>query len=278
MLNRFDRKFGRDLLESVPRGPGVYRFLNGTGRIIYIGKAVNLRRRLGQYRKARRLKRHRRMAAIVREAVSLSFERCELELDALLLEDRLIREHRPKWNVQGAYCFLYPFVGIRQDRGAGALELVLTSRPDGFPGFQFYGAYRSRQLVEEGFEALTSLVGVICDLESSRGGIHRFRRVPAAWAASLGSFFQGESQEALSGLVLALTECAWARRQPDRIQDSLNALKRFWKHEAKRLRDARKALGLGDEIISQQRRDELFIRYRRYLANSEARRRNAPTP
>lgn len=230
--------------------------------MIYVGKAVNLRRRLGQYRNVRRLKRHRRMAAIVREAASLSFEICPSELDALLLEDRTIRELRPKWNVQGAFCFLYPFVGIREDTAARALELTVTTRLERHPGFRLHGAFRSRQIVEEGYEALVSLIGVVCDLESFRAGVHRFRRVPGDWVKSLDAFLGGESQEALAALVLALTESPWARRRPEKIQDDLNALKRFWKHEARRLRDMRRALGLGNEAIPQHRRDELFLRYR----------------
>ena len=59
----FDRKFGADFLTGVPRGPGVYRMYDAAGGLLYVGKAGNLRRRLGQYRTARRTKKDRKRRA-----------------------------------------------------------------------------------------------------------------------------------------------------------------------------------------------------------------------
>jgi excinuclease ABC subunit C len=46
----FDRRLGDDFLATVPRSPGVYRVLDAGGVVVYVGKAVNLRRRLSRYR------------------------------------------------------------------------------------------------------------------------------------------------------------------------------------------------------------------------------------
>jgi len=52
----FDRKFGVDFLAGVPREPGIYRMYDAADGLLYVGKARNLRRRLAQYRTARRTK------------------------------------------------------------------------------------------------------------------------------------------------------------------------------------------------------------------------------
>ena len=66
-------------------------------QLIYVGKAKNLRRRLSQYRHAKRLKKHSKMRSIIKAAERIEHEVCATELDAFLLETRLIQAHRPRW-------------------------------------------------------------------------------------------------------------------------------------------------------------------------------------
>ena len=62
-MRLFDTKFGADFLAGVPTEPGVYRFYDVEGALLYVGKATSLRRRLGQYRTAgRKKKEHKRHA------------------------------------------------------------------------------------------------------------------------------------------------------------------------------------------------------------------------
>ena len=105
---KFDQRLGRTTLESLPTQPGIYRFFNEADELIYIGKAKNLRRRISQYRNARRCKAHAKMKKIVAEAVRLEHETCETEFDALTLENDLIQKHRPKWNVQAHFISYTP--------------------------------------------------------------------------------------------------------------------------------------------------------------------------
>ena len=110
-LKRFDRKFGADLVRELPAGPAVYLFKDGEGRVLYAGKAKNIRRRLQSYRNASRRKVHRKMRALVSEASTLEVRLQPSERAALLLENELIRAFRPRYNVDGAYTFLYPAIG-----------------------------------------------------------------------------------------------------------------------------------------------------------------------
>jgi excinuclease ABC subunit C len=109
----FDRKFGPEFLESLPGSPGVYLVYDQQDELIYVGKAINLKRRLSQYRNLMRRKKHRRMRGIVKEAGRIEIRCAETHLDACLTETMLIQQHRPRWNIVGAYSFLYPLIGIR---------------------------------------------------------------------------------------------------------------------------------------------------------------------
>ena len=159
-LRSFDRKFGTDFLESLPDSPGVYLVYDEEAELIYVGKAINLKRRLSQYRNTVRRKKHRRMRGIVTEAARIEIQCAETHLDACLKETILIQKHRPRWNIVGAYSFLYPLIGIRS--ASGDIEFCLTTTPEAvlkeYPGFEFHGAFRSRRITGAAFFALMRLL------------------------------------------------------------------------------------------------------------------------
>lgn len=274
MLKPFDRKFGQEFLASLPGEPGVYRIYDVAGKLIYVGKAKNLRRRLSQYRNARRRKKHLKMRSIVAEADRIEIEACASHIDALLLETRLIQSHRPRWNVAGAFHFLYPLIGVC--RRAEGLYFCYTSTPERFPEFAFHGSYRSRDITREAFEALTSLLRLVATpLPRARvfaaGGFARrdryslvaaFQGLPSDWEERAHAFFRGESRAAIEDLVLALVESPRARGSRRSVQRMLDQLKRFWKHEALALARVRKALDQETYPVTQRERDLLFLRYR----------------
>lgn len=265
-MSHFDKKFGKTLLKGLPTTPGVYFFHDTEGALIYVGKAKNLRRRLGQYRNAKRRKKHARMRAIVAEAGELRIEPCETEMAASLLEARLIQLHRPRWNVAGAFYFLYPMVGLNWN--AGILHLCYTTEPDAFPEFAFHGAYRSRHLTKDAFFALAELLAYVGHRERGRSHcrirrysyVLSFRQLPEDWFALWGLFLRGESRQAVEELILALVENAGARQAPRKIQEHLDAIKRFWRHEAAPLARARKTAAFEEYPVSQKERDILFLK------------------
>ena len=114
-MRLFDAKFGRNFLAAVPTAPGVYRFYDGPGALLYVGKAANLRRRLAQYRTAGRKRKERKRRALVTAAARIAWDVCESPLAAALTEIRLIQTLRPRRNVASAFPFLYPYVGIRAE-------------------------------------------------------------------------------------------------------------------------------------------------------------------
>jgi hypothetical protein len=242
---------------------------DAAGVVVYVGKAVNLRRRLSQYRNASRRKKHRKMREIVKSAVRVSFEACATELEAELRETALIQELKPRWNVVGAFSFLYPSIGL----GAtpqGHLRLAFSTQPGERADLDWHGAYRSREITGEAFFALLRLAGMLGHREKAaqrargtRTWCFEVRQLPGDWRASWSAFLRGESRAALSALVVALLDKPRARRDAAAVQADVDALERFYKHEALRLAEARRRVGETRWPVPQAERDALFIRARR---------------
>lgn len=270
-MSTFDKKFGPDFLSTIPNEAGVYRFKNEAEKVIYVGKAKCLRRRLAQYRLASGKKKHRRMRRIVKDAFSLEFETCPSHLEACLLEVRLIQELQPKWNIASSYSFLYPYLGMREQRGE--LSFVFTTLPERAEGYTLFGAYRSREITGKAFFALMSLLNYIghrsMEKKADRLGrakytyIQTFRQLPTEWVKIWRDFFRGVSRTALEELMLRLLEHAGARSKRDEVQQHVDALLEFWQLEALPLAKAISSLGYqGAYPIPQTERDPLFIRAR----------------
>jgi excinuclease UvrABC nuclease subunit len=268
-LKRFDRKFGTQLLRELPEAPAVYLFKDERGRVLYAGKAKNIRRRLQSYRNASRRKAHRKMRALVREASSLEVKLQPSECDALLLENRLIRELRPQYNVDGAYAFLYPAIGAAV-RGHQAL-FAFTTRTEAWSGLglEWYGVFRSRRRARDAFEALAGLLGLVGHAEPRarlpqhprlRGScLVGFRRLERDLLDSIRRFLAGESSDALVGLAERLLEQPSARREAAQVQEDLQRLEAFYASDLVALRRALRAGGLTRHFVAQDERDALFL-------------------
>ncbi len=273
-LKKFDQRLGNDLLQSLPTNPGVYRFFNELNELIYIGKAKNLRRRISQYRNAKRTKRHAKMKKIVAEAVRLEHETCESEFHALKLENQLIQQYRPKWNVAGAFFFLYPMIGLHINT-EGQLFFCYTTSPENHPLFKFHGAFRSRERTREGFFALMELLRTIghpipknhlikenlYSTPKKYEYVYGFRQIPESWSGLLEAFFKGESFSAIEELSLMLLEKPSATARSSETQDLLREIRLFWRHEILKLKRAREFSQWKYYPVAQKDRDLLFISY-----------------
>src|SRR5215471_4076872 len=271
VVRNFDRKFGAAFLKSLPGSPGVYLVYDLQDELIYVGKAKNLKRRLSQYRNALGRKKDRRMRGIVKEAVRIEILCAETHLDACLTEALLIQKHRPRWNIVGAYSFLYPLIGIRSAQGN--IEFCMTTTPEEVlqecPGFEFHGAFRSRQITGDAFFALMRLLRFVGHVNPSNrrrrmprySYMFSFRRLPSTWAGSWASFYKGESALAMEELILNLVENTGARRKHSKVQEHLDELKRFWRHEVLTLAKVRKATGYTEWPVPQYQRDLVFLSY-----------------
>lgn len=269
-MRLFVQKFGADFLARVPTQPGVYRLFDEAGALLYVGKAVNLQRRLGQYRTAGRKKRERKRRALVKAAASITWEVCESALTAALTEIRLIQTLRPPRNVTSAFPFLYPFVGIHvEDRET---YFCLTTSPAAFPAFDLHGAFRSREVTGEAFFSLMRLLHFVghpvprhrCRRFGTAPHSHvlGFRRLPSETADGWRQLLHGDSRAALEALALELIEHDGARARAAEIREDLLAIDRFFEDEARPLARAIAVTGYSGYPVSQRERDLLFTTYR----------------
>jgi GIY-YIG catalytic domain len=266
----FDRKFGAAFLDGVPAAPGVYRLFDEAGGLLYVGKASNLRRRLGQYRATTRRKGDRKRRALVRAADRITWDVCESALQAALTEIRLIQSLRPRRNVASAFPFLYPFIGLHED--GPETYFCLTTAPAAFPAFAFHGAYRSRLVAREAFHALARLLRFVghpvprhrCRrLGAARHALLAgFRRLPRAAGPGWAEFLRGDSREALEALAVDLLDHPAATARRAEIQEDLHAVALFFDVEAGPLARARAVTGYPAYPVPQAERDLLFVQLR----------------
>ncbi len=134
----------RDKAGQLPATPGVYLFKDSAGRTIYVGKAVNLRARAGSYFQpaadllASRGPRIERM--IAERVVDFDTLDCDSEVDALLRENRLIKDIQPEFNVRLKDDKSFPYVQIRTSEDFPRVEI--TRKPAG-KGVRLYGPFTS---------------------------------------------------------------------------------------------------------------------------------------
>jgi len=267
-VGHFDGKFGADRLRELPCGPGVYLFLDAEGQVLYVGKAKDLRRRLACYRNASRRKVHRKMRTLVRVAASLEVRPQESEAQALLLENELIRTLRPPYNVDGAFSFLYPALGV--GRHDGRLLLAFTSTPEEWADLdvRWHGCFRSRARARAAFDALVALFARLAHLEPParlpdvrlRRGVRlaAFRRVPPELHAAADAFLSGDSTDLLVLLFDRLLESSPARLQAADVAAELRTLDDFARNDVAPLRSALRTMGRSGCVPAHER-DALFI-------------------
>ncbi len=114
---------------GLPLSPGVYLMKDARGNVLYVGKAVSLKKRVQSYFSA--APKAVKVAALVRRVRDLEVIVAASELDALILENTLIKKHRPPYNVDLKDDKNYPYVRLLESRKYPRLEIVRRRRQDG---------------------------------------------------------------------------------------------------------------------------------------------------
>ena len=120
----------REALARLPGEPGCYRFLDGEGRVLYVGKARSLRQRVRSYFQAS-AQHPPRIAALVEEVREIDVVVTRSELEALVLENNLIKEHRPRYNVLLRDDKEYPWLKLTVEDEFPRVVLARRPRSDG---------------------------------------------------------------------------------------------------------------------------------------------------
>ncbi len=133
---------------TIPDAPGSYQFLDGEGRIIYVGKAKSLRSRLANYFQAQ-ASLPARTAQMVAAAASVEWIEVATDVEALLLENELIKRHQPRFNVRLRDDKSYPFLALTVGDEWPRAVVMRGRRRKGIRYFGPYGhAYAIRQTLD----------------------------------------------------------------------------------------------------------------------------------
>ena len=149
-------------LDTLPVAPGCYQMLDGVGNVIYVGKAVVLRNRVRSYFHLS-ANHSPRTHALVAEIADISWWVTKTELEALILENELIKRYQPHYNVRLKDDKTFPYIKVNWQEDFPKIQVVRRMRKD---GARYFGPYTSRRACYETLDALRRVFPYLdCDRE-----------------------------------------------------------------------------------------------------------------
>ena len=150
----------KEKLADLPKAPGVYIFRGARGEVLYVGKASSLRDRVRSYFQAERNLPYK-VRHLVREIADLEVIETASAAEALILEDALIKKHRPRFNVRLRDDKRYPYLKITKER----FPRVQVVRRRGEDGARYFGPYTSSKSMRRALKLAHKLFPIrICNL------------------------------------------------------------------------------------------------------------------
>lgn len=142
----------RSLLAAIPKKPGVYIMRDAYDRIIYVGKAKNLRDRVSSYY-SQPLGYRRKMDGLLESMVQIDVEVTGCELDALILESQLIRRYQPRYNTALRSSEEYPYIRVDVSNAWPRVTLAKAHRED---GARYFGPFKSQKAARAAVEIINA--------------------------------------------------------------------------------------------------------------------------
>lgn len=132
-------------LKNLPEKPGVYLMKDCTDKIIYVGKAVNLKNRVRSYFSSQHIDSPK-TRVLVDQISNIEYLITDSEIEALILESNLIKQHKPKYNVRLTDDKHYPFLRVSVQEEFPRIEIARAIKKD---GARYFGPYTSAGAVHE---------------------------------------------------------------------------------------------------------------------------------
>ena len=159
-------------LQTLPNNPGVYQFYDATDTLIYVGKAVNLKKRVSSYFQKEHDNAKTRI--LVRKIVRIEHIVVATESDALLLENNLIKKYQPRYNILLKDDKSYPWICVKKER----FPRVFSTRRVVKDGSLYFGPYTSMKTVHTLLDLIKELFALRnCNYDLSPQNIanHKFK-------------------------------------------------------------------------------------------------------
>ena len=161
----------KPIVNSLPEKPGVYKYFDKEGVIIYVGKAKSLKNRVSSYF----TKKHHdnfKTAVLVSKIVHLEYTVVDTEMDALLLENSLIKEFQPKYNIALKDDKSYPYIKVTKERFPRVFSMFNPVRD----GSEYFGPYANKKVMYTVLELIKKLYPVRnCTYNLSQANIDAFK-------------------------------------------------------------------------------------------------------
>jgi excinuclease ABC subunit C len=236
------------ILATLPTKPGCYQMKNAEGKIIYVGKAINLKNRVRSYFHADS-SHDNKTRRLVRDIADIEWIVVGSELEALILEMNLIKKHRPKYNVRLKDDKRYPYIKVHWNEPFPKVTVTRQMEED---GARYFGPYTSAWAVYQTLDVLRKVFPYLtCDREIT-GQDKRaclYYDIKLCTAPCIGAATQAQYRQMISDLMDFLS--GHSEGIVSRIEtDMLKAAEEMRFERAAALRDQLKAI---QSIIERQR-------------------------
>ena len=141
----------KSILKTIPNEPGVYRYFDDKGEIIYVGKAKNLKRRVSSY--FNKQQQSGKVKVLVSRIADIKFIVVDNEMEALLLENNFIKQYKPRYNIMLKDDKTYPWICVKNER----FPRVFLTRKKVNDGSIYFGPYPSVTTAKTLLEMLRKL-------------------------------------------------------------------------------------------------------------------------
>jgi metallophosphoesterase superfamily enzyme len=234
-----------EVRETVPAAPGVYAFMDGRGRLLYIGKSVNLRQRMSSYFGHEPLRAEPHLGRLVAAIRSFAWWQTPSELMALLFEDAMIKEFLPPGNTRQKEMLENRYLELTDDEFASCR--IVEHAPD-FGDREVFGPFKDVHFASTLRDIVHEALGVrTCREPKPVGRCLGFDigRCSGPCREAIGrdeyresvvrarSFLSGEGDVVLDSLTVARDRASAARRYEEaaRLRDAIGTCRRFGAHE-----------------------------------------------
>jgi len=157
-----------NLIKTLPNKPGIYQYYDKDERIIYVGKAKNLKKRVSSYF----TKTHQvgKVRVLVKKITDIKFIVTETELDALLLENNLIKKYQPRYNIQLKDDKTFPWLCLKKE----PFPRLFSTRVIVRDGSEYFGPYASTRMMRTILDIVKQLYKLrTCSLNLSAANIEK---------------------------------------------------------------------------------------------------------
>lgn len=153
-------------LQSLPDNPGVYQYYDKNGKILYVGKAKNLKKRVSSY--FNKVHDNAKTNVLVKKIVTIKHIVVPTETDALLLENNLIKEYQPRYNVLLKDDKTYPWICLKKE----PFPRVFATRNKVNDGSEYFGPYTNFKTVNTILDLIRGLYPLrTCSYDLSQANI-----------------------------------------------------------------------------------------------------------